>query len=279
MNLTKHDPALDKQVKAAKKKLAKGRKKLAKKTLAQLAKASAAARESIALEFRALPVDARLAALTPAIRGKKKKLREAALAEFKALRTPHAVIPLAVGSIAVSDPDFGRRARAAASEQHADFARQVYEYIAVKPGTKPAFRARTAQHLADIGDRRSVPAVLQATTYAGFDVRLTLLRSRGFRSVPVNLGSNQAAATQVDIELPQAELIQVNTSVKVPMEIQTALQDSLLGSLRTLSGQDFGRDLEAWASWWNKEEKKMKAAEASAADDSAEEPTERSTED
>ncbi|MCI0652835.1 MAG: hypothetical protein L0Z55_13230 [Planctomycetes bacterium] len=196
-----------------------------------------------------------LPALIQGVRSPAGPVREFALRELTGVEDPSAAVPIALGALVADDREFALRAHDAAVAKEPELARRVYETIAVRSSTKLEYRTKALERLGAIADRRSIPLLLEQIHYMQSDIRLTMLRSKGFKEVTVNLGSLQQAANQVQIELPQAELISVNTSAVVPIAKLQVLEGRMFATLAEISRQDFGSDLAAWRDWWAQESK------------------------
>lgn len=175
------------------------------------------------------------------------ELRSFALERLAALGAP-AVDPLLRVAMTSKHTDARDAAHTAALALDAERARVVYEQVACM-NTRPIRRVRAIQRLEALGRRQSVPALVAVLEWARVELRTQLARARELRRVPVNLGTIGGAGVQVPIELPEMQLVEVATTVNVP--VLRVLSASAARALQTISGQAHGDDVEAWRAWWS----------------------------
>lgn len=247
------DPALEKQALAERRRLAAERKRAAEGLLESLAAASPEERARVVKSLERFSGEVLLPALSRAVRSKHAAVREFALERLAGMSCTEAAVPLAVASLAVADPDYALKAHEAARAKNADLTRKVYELVTIKEDYEPELRVQAIQYLGAMKSRASVPHLIHAATVVTSDLRLTLVRSKGIREVAVSLGSLNRAATQVEIDLPEVELIQVQTSATVPVSLLRRVENQLFASLGAITGKEYGNDLAAWQAWWQEE--------------------------
>lgn len=204
-------------------------------------------------------------ALSYMLRARKGDSREWALARLRGFKTDAAVLPLVQDSLVLEDPQLAAETSALAVERNADLARRIYEYSAqVSPFSH---RLRAVKHLQSIGSRASGKVLVKVLRYVTMTVRVQLARSTGLKEIPVSLG---ASAQSVVIETPGVELIEVMTSVEVPVQMFELIERSTIEALQSISGEDFGADLRSWEGWVREEaQKEAPLGPPSDSDDSA----------
>ena len=97
-----------------------------------------------------------------------------------------------------------------------------------------------------MGDQGAVPGLIFALEKVETEIRTALASAGGLRRVPVNLGTQGGAATNAPIELPEQNLIAVQTKVSVSSLRQVA------GSVRKVLGGLTGErhtDAKSWRAW------------------------------
>ncbi len=204
--------------------------------------------ERVALEaaLDALPAAALLAPLEDAAGEGHADLRPFALERLAAAGAP-AVDPLLRVAMTSRHADARDDANVAALALDAERARVVYEQVAGM-NTRPIRRLRAIQRLEGLGRRASVPALVAVLEWARLELRAQLARARELRRVPVDLGTVGGAGVQVPIELPELELVEVATTVNVP--VLRVLGAAATRALQSISGQAHGDDVDAWRAWW-----------------------------
>lgn len=227
-----------------------------------------AKREEARLRFDALDVRARIPSLLEALGPERHEgSQRFAVARLKALAIPEVVPHLVLLATA---PGARRPARddahAAAAALHAQATRAWTERVVANDVGKR--RILAIGRLAEIRAAESVPLLAKVVASVGLEVHLQVAQLENLASVPVNLGSVGAAATQVPIQLPTISLIDVHVNAMVPAEIQVVTRAEALRALRTIAG-NLGEDpahYVAWhAEWKAKQDAAAKAAEATPA--------------
>lgn len=137
-------------------------------------------------------------------------------------------------------------AHAGAVSLDADLARRWYEHVVANDLGKQ--RILALGRVAEIASPDSVPLLARVVATVGLEVHLQVAQLTDMASVPVNLGSAGAAATQVAIQLPTISLIDVHVNAQVPAAIQVAVRSEALRGLRTIAG-DLGEDPEKYMAW------------------------------
>ena len=210
----------------------------------------AAGREEAAAGLDQLGPLALLTPLAGALDETDEPTRQLALARLSALPHPEATDALLRAAMELKRPTQRAEAHQAAAGRDPLRAREVYEAVLASP-TRPSRRAYALQHLDAMAQRSSIPGLIVAVEKIKMESRAALATGGSLRQVPVNLGSTGAAATQVPIELPEMQMIEVQSSNTVM--VLRVLEDGAQRLLRKLSGVDKGDDPAAWRRWWDAE--------------------------
>ncbi len=219
----------------------------ATKLLRRWARAAEAERAEVEAALDALPAAALLAPLEDAAGEGAAELRPFALERLRTLGAA-AVDPLLRVAMTSRHQEAREGAHAAAVALDAERARVVYEQVAGM-NTRPIRRVRAIQRIEALGRRDSVPALVAVLEWARLELRAQLARARELRRVPVDLGTVGGAGVQVPIELPEMQLVEVATTVNVP--VLRVLSAAAAKALQGISGQQHGEDVEAWRAWWS----------------------------
>ncbi len=222
----------------------KKRRRAASDLVRALEKADLDARPALHSELGQFDEAELMRALDKGLRSRHVHVRDYSYGRLKTFASPGAIVPLLKYTLSGSDPAFRDRTHQTALTKNRDKSRQVYEYVALKAGFDE--RETALNRIAAIGDPKSVPRLVQLLTYVDMNIRATLVRAKRIREVPVSL----SGATNVTIDLPEVELIEVNTSVKVPMQVLRKLEGTTINTLRAVTGVDLGDDTKAWTHWW-----------------------------
>lgn len=166
------------------------------------------------------------------------------LERLRAFESPAAVVGLIKGALEQPDTELAQAAGVAAFERQPDLARRLCEYAALASPVPQ--RLRAIETLGAQRQRQSVPSLVRVMRMVQSVVRTQLVRTKRLREVPVTLGGG----ANVTIELPEIELIQVMTSTMVPVVSLERLEAVTAQALETISGQQFGTQVEAWERWW-----------------------------
>jgi len=218
-------------------------------------------REEARLRFDALDVRARIPALLEALRPERHPgSQRFAAARLRALAIPEVVPHLVLLSTA---PGAKREARddahAAATALHAQATRAWTERVVANDVGKR--RILAIGRLAEIRAAESVPLLVKVIASVGLEVHLQVAQLENLASVPVNLGSVGAAATQVPIQLPTISLIDVHVNAVVPAEIQVATRMEALRALKAIAG-DLGEETAPYLDFHAQWKAKMEADKA-----------------
>jgi hypothetical protein len=172
--------------------------------------------------------------------------REVALARLIALGPP-GQDPLLRAAMTASDPALRASAHAGAVAIDAVRARRVYEEVAASPA-RPIRRLRALQHLEALRDPASAPKLIALLGWVKTELRAQLATAGKIERVPVNLGTSTGAAVQAPIELPEMQLVEVATTITVP--VLQVLGAETTRALEAISGEHHGDDVDAWERWW-----------------------------
>ncbi|MCA8960150.1 MAG: hypothetical protein KDC38_06535 [Planctomycetes bacterium] len=186
-----------------------------------------------------------LPALDDALGGSNPRLRDFAFAQLKSFQSSGALVPLVKLALRPDgDATFRERAHSTALDRDATKTRELYEYVALS--AEPPARLEALGRIGQVGSPQSTPRLLQLLTVVQLDIRAQLVRSKGLREVPVSLGRS----TNLPIQLPEVELIEVMTSSRVPVEVLRRLEGATIAALQSVTGVDRGSDAQAWQAWW-----------------------------
>jgi HEAT repeat protein len=226
-------------------------RKQAKQLLRRYGKADEAERTAIEAELRALPEVSTVAPLGRALDHDRAPTRELAARLLGENQTrPAAVDELLKAAMTSKRSSLAELAHHTAATADATRTRTVYEAVAASR-TKPERRVKALGFLGAMSDRNSVPGLILVLEYVQSDIRTALATAGGLRRVPVDLGSSTQAGTRVPIELPELQMVEVNTTVSVPT--LRVIQKQAKQVLSQISGQDYGDDVAGWRAWWERE--------------------------
>lgn len=241
--------ALEKKAAKGRKRFLETRRKAADKLIDELGRARGEEEEVLVFEKlddfeepELIPV------LDDALRHKKAHVRDYAFRRLAGFQSRGAIVPLV--KVAVTSPakDHAQRGHDSAVARDPELARELYEYVLLA-GEVPE-RLRAIDGVTRIGSRQSVPKLIQLTTYVQADIRAQLLRVKQIKEQPISLGSLQGAAQNVTIDLPEAELIEVMTTARIPVQKLQMLQEQAFSALAQITGEKLGNDPKAWEAWW-----------------------------
>lgn len=248
------DPELTAKARKEKKRLLKKRRKAAAKLLTRYGKTDdgdtgASERREIELELDGYSGEELAPGLADGICSKRRRLRELSFRRLVAIGGGTALVPLARGALNAPDESLRKRSHDAVLAISEDAGRRVYEYV-VAGSQNEGERLRSLAYVDSIGSLDSVPGLIRILEYVDATVRFQLVRDKGLKQVPVSLGSLGAAATQVPIDLPNTELIQVQVSTRVPTKSAKIVRQGVAATLTSITGEKHGEDVEAWKEWW-----------------------------
>ena len=170
-----------------------------------------------------------------------KATRMLALSSLKAMKkNKRAAAYLARAAVTAKKRKFRVKAHRAAFEVEKEHARKLYEAVA-GARINPSYRVRALEYIVDLGSIDSVPGMILVTEIITSDIRVQFARSKGIKQVPVRING-----ASLQIELPELDLVAVNTSISVLRN----LQSRSISVLKSLSGKDFGKNTKAWKNWW-----------------------------
>ena len=196
-------------------------------------------------------------ALADAIVSKRAGQRDFAYQRLVRVGDRSAVVPLLRGALGSPDPQLRPRAHEAALAIDREASRKVYEYVVAASSHTPE-RLLALEYIQKIGDIQSVPRLIEILEYVDAQVRVQLVRTKRIKEVPVNLGTQGAAATEVPIELPEIELIGVAVGTKIPTKSLVLTRDAVVNTLHQLSHENHGTDGDAWRRWWKAHQSKVR---------------------
>ena len=102
---------------------------------------------------------------------------------------------------------------------------------------------RTAPHLI-----RHLQTTIAGKAVAGLEINLQVARVRKIDTQLADLGSLSNSATNVPIQLPEIDLVELRTFVQARARvIEIGLTVAVL---QRLTGQSYGADPAAWAAWY-----------------------------
>lgn len=257
------DPKLEKKVAKARKKFFTERRKQARELLRSLGQEpSESQRLQVFEEFASFVPEVQLHALADGLKSGTAPVRSACFDRLAASEHPAATLPLVRLVIQSDDSELALRAHQAAAGVDTDTTRRLYEYVAA--ADEPEHQTKALQKLGLLGRRESVPFLVKYLTYVESNIRLQLSTLRRLREVPVSLGGG---ATNVPIELPETSLIEVGTSIRVPVETYEVLRLNAVGALEQITGERLGNEPGPWKAWWQSEQRRAQKEKAAPASD------------
>ncbi len=181
-------------------------------------------------------------ALDYALRSESASLREKAITQVMSLKTKSAVIPLVNANLLSKDREYGKRLHELALSKNKETSRKLYEYVASVG--EPDQRLTAIQALESIQDVRSTKRLVKVLTHVQMTIRATLARSKGLKEIPARFGGNN-----VNLELPELEVIQVVVTTIVPLRKLEAIEMATVHALEGISGEAYGNQPKKWAKW------------------------------
>ncbi len=227
------------------KRFLEARRKEARKLIRSIERSGENERPSLIAKFDGFDEAQSLHAFSSGLESKEEHVRELSFERLAGFRSEAAVVPFVRVYLKLPpEHPYGVRALEQARTMNAELTRQLFERVAqVAP---MPYRIKSVETLGTMGDRASLPSLVRVLHSVGIDIRATVGRTRRIDEVPINLGSTTAAATNVAIDLPQLELIEINSSLRVPVEALRRLESVTAQALHTISGESFGTDAHAW---------------------------------
>lgn len=207
-----------------------------------------AAREQAAAGLQAFTPAELIGPLEDALEDADAATRALALERLGASPAPEATDALLRAAMTAKKGEVRAGAHRAAAARDGTRTRVVYEEVLASP-TRPARRVRALEQLGVMASKDSIPGLILALEKITSEMRATLATAGGLKRVPVDLGSTTAAGTQVPIELPEMQLVEVATSSTV--SVLRALHGGTAKLLSSLAGVDRGDDPAAWRRWWD----------------------------
>ncbi|MEM7261657.1 MAG: hypothetical protein AAF488_06670, partial [Planctomycetota bacterium] len=221
------------------------RRRAATKLVVKLEKAKPDARVELKKELEGYDEAESVPALDRALRSRETHLRDYAYGRLKAFESARAVVPLINYVLNGADETFRERAHSTAVSLHKDKTREVYEYVAFK--AHPDQRVMAIQRIGAVGDPKSVPRLARMLTYVEANIRAQLVRAKPLREEPISL----SGATNVTIDLPEVELIEVMTTARVPVVSLQRVRGATVAALEEITGATYGTDVAGWKAWWD----------------------------
>ncbi len=242
---------LQKRAQRARLQFVKKRRREVSKLLKKYGRAKdTAARDEISARLETFSANVRLKPLSDALSDTKPATRDYAVKALAALETDKAVAPLVRAALTTKHKDLGESAHRAALSVDKSLTRRFYESVAASR-TKPRRRVLALGHLGAMGERASVPGLVRVLEHVNAEIRATLATAGGIRQVPVNLGTIGGAGVNVPIELPEMNLIEIQTSVSVP--VLRAVEGAAIDALKRITHQNLGNKPADWKGWWKKQ--------------------------
>lgn len=245
-------PKLRKKAKRARAKFAKKQRRRVQALLKKYGRADEAEREALDAKLDGYSAGALLDPLADALGDRRKATRMMAMRRLSAFETTEAVAPLVREALTSTERQFAEQTHKAAVGVDSTLARRFYETVAASQ-TKPARRLRALGYLAGMGDRNAVPGLVRVLEHVQAEIRATLATAGGLKRIPVNLGTSGPAGVNVPIELPEVNLVEVQTSMLVPVTALRRIRGAARGALKSLTGEDLGDEPAAWKAWWAKQ--------------------------
>lgn len=209
-------------------------------------------RQAVLKQLREFTIEVQFYAFDRGLRNGPTVTKEMCLAELSAFSQNAATLPLVRCSLYEADKQLADRAHAASLGVSRDTTRQLYEYVVA--ADRPVNQQAALGRLGALADRKSVPFLVRYLHYVTSTIRAQHAQVRQIREIPVSLGN----ATDVTIELPEISLIEVATTVTIPVETYRVLRAATISTLETITGERFGGNVEAWAKWQAHQAKKSK---------------------
>ena len=242
---------LERRVKRERDRFIRDRRKVAKRLMRDLERADEAERPSLMAQFDGFDEAQSLYAYAAGLESKHEHAREFSFERLSGFQSEAAVVPLVRVHLMSKDPEFSQRALATALEKQPELTRRLYEYVAQSSGFD--HRVRAVETLQEIGDPGAKPSLVKVLHYVDMNIRAVVARTKQIREVPLNLGGTTQAASNVTIDLPELEIIEVNTSIRLPVESLRRVESVTVKALESISGRKLGSDVGAWAKYVREE--------------------------
>lgn len=227
------------------------RRKEAQKLILAFEKSKPEDHSQFRSELEAFQEHELLAALDRGLRSSRAYLREYSFDRLETFQSKGMVVPLVNNALTNPDRDFAKQSQDLALERFPDATREAFEYVSCTGDVDRRLLALDA--IQQIGSEKSVPRLVYGLSYVHADIRAQVARSKGLKEVPVRL-----SGSSVSIELPELEILEVMTTVQVPVRSLRRIQEKTVTTLRSITGEDFGDDAEAWSRWWAQEQARAK---------------------
>lgn len=240
-------PKMGKRVVREREKFIKKRRKIARKLMKTLEKSKEPERPSLIAQFDGFDEAQSLHAFSDGLGSRVEHVRELSFERLASFQSPAAVVPFVRVSLKSKDPEFAARALKQAKEMNPEMSVRLFEHVA--HSASMPYRTKAVETLGTYQDDSALPGLVRVLHYVGIDIRATVGRTKRIDSLPINLGSTNAAASNVEIDLPQLELIQVQSTLRIPAESLRRLESVTVKALENASGQSFGNDSHAWAKY------------------------------
>jgi len=246
------DAMLRKRAARARKQLIQDQQREVKKLLKEHGRARTdAERDAIVKSLAGFNPGILVGPLGDALRDTKPSTRALAVGRLRGIGGERAVGELLRATLTTKHDDLQDSAHQAAIAADRDLSRRSYEAVAASQ-TKPGRRMRALANVAAMGDDAAVPGLVRVIEHVDAEIQATLATAGNLRRVPVSLGTTGGTALNVDIELPELELISVQTTAKVPVTVLREIRAAAVRGLRAVTEDDLGDDPEAWKKWWER---------------------------
>lgn len=223
--------------------------KTAKKALREYGKADSARRVEIEALLRSMPPAAIVDPLGNGLDDPRQVTRAFAVRLLGDNQTrPAATDELLKAAMTSKRQSIRELAHETAAATNPERTQTVYQAVA-QSRTKPDRRVKALGFIEQMNRKDAVPGLIAVLEYVRTEIRTALATAGGLKRVPVDLGSQSAAGSRVPIELPEMQLVEVNTTISVPT--LRAIQSRAGKALNGITGQDLGVEPEAWQDWWD----------------------------
>jgi HEAT repeats len=183
------------------------------------------------------------------------EVRELAIETLAGARTDEVrerVFPLLREVLTTKYDDVVEKGHHAALALDPDLTRRVYEAVA-QSGTLPGRRINALRQLGRMGVRDSVPGLVLVIERVNQQIRASMATAGELRQVPLNLGNGSGAGTNVPVELPEMQFVEVGTNSSVSIAHLERVRAGAASVLSSVTGEDFGDDAALWRQWWERE--------------------------
>ncbi len=242
------------------------RRKIARKLIQSLERSGVEERPSLIAKFDGFDEAQSLHAFSGGLDSRAEHVRELSFGRLATFQSEAAVVPFIRVYLKSSDPAYAARALEQAKQMDPDLTRRIFEFVSMS--APMPYRVKSVETLGALGDRAALPSLVRVLHSVGIDIRATVARTKSIDEVPVNLGGITQAAQNVTIDLPQLELIEINSSLRVPVEALRRLEAVTSQALHTLSGESHGTNVGAWAKMVREAAQAAQAAQAEKAEKS-----------